>query len=75
MEEFRFESPEARLLRRLSDIRPKHAPIINARGCWDRRAPWRGWFTLQLKPDKQLLINSQAVYRASLVENSRVTKE
>jgi hypothetical protein len=27
----------------------------------------------QLKPDKQLLINSQAVYRPSLVENSRVT--
>jgi len=26
-----------------------------------------------LKPDKQLLINSQAVYRPSLVENSRVT--
>jgi hypothetical protein len=47
MEEVRFESPEARLLRRLSDIRPKHAPNINARGCWDRRSPWRGWFTLQ----------------------------
>src|SRR5687768_4752233 len=41
MEEFRFESPKARLLRRLSDIRPKHAPNINARGCWDRRSPWR----------------------------------
>ena len=26
-----------------------------------------------LKPDNQLLINSQAVYRPSLVENSRVT--
>ena len=26
-----------------------------------------------LKPDEQLLINSQAVYRPSLVENSRVT--
>jgi hypothetical protein len=26
-----------------------------------------------LKRDKQLLINSQAVYRPSLVENSRVT--
>ena len=41
MEEFSFESPETRLLRRLSDIRPKHAPNINARGCWDRRSPWR----------------------------------
>ena len=28
MEEVRFESPEARLPRRLSDIRPKHAPNI-----------------------------------------------
>ena len=22
-------------------------PNINARGCWDRRSPWRGCFTLQ----------------------------
>jgi len=32
---------------RLSDIRPQHAPNINARGCWDQESPWRGWFTLQ----------------------------
>jgi hypothetical protein len=39
-------------------------------------SPWRGWFTSQhphIEPDNQLLINSQAVYRPSLVENSRVT--
>jgi hypothetical protein len=76
IEEVKFESPEPHLLRRLSEIRPQHAPNINARGYWDRRSPWRGWFTLQPpapKPDKQHLINSQAVYRPSLVENSRVT--
>jgi hypothetical protein len=43
--EVRLLSPH--LLRRLSDIRPQHAPTVNARGCWDRRSPWRGWFTLQ----------------------------
>jgi hypothetical protein len=37
-EEVRFESPEARLLRRLSDIRPQRAGNINARGWWDRRS-------------------------------------
>ena len=31
------------------------------------------WSMSRLKPDKQLLIKSQAVYRPSLVENSRVT--
>jgi hypothetical protein len=58
------------LLRWLSDIRPQHAPIINARGLL---SPKHGWLTLHLKPDNPLLINSQAVYRPSLVENSRVT--
>jgi hypothetical protein len=31
-------------------------------------SPRRGWFTLHLKPNNQLLINSEAVYRPSLVE-------
>jgi glycogen debranching enzyme len=35
--------------------------------------PGRGWFTSHHKPDNQLLINSEAVYRPSFVENSRVT--
>jgi hypothetical protein len=76
MEEVRFESPEPHLFRRLSDIRPQHPPNINARGCGIGRSPWRGdshCSIPHLKPDKRLLINSQAVYRPSLVENSRVT--
>jgi hypothetical protein len=76
MEEVRFESPEPHLFRRLSDIRPQHPPNINARGCGIGGSPWRGdshCSIPHLKPDKQLLINSQAVYRPSLVENSRVT--
>ena len=38
MEDVRFESPEPHLLRRLSDIRPQHAPNINARGLLSPRA-------------------------------------
>ena len=73
----RFESPEPHLLKRLSDTRPQHAPNINARGCWDRWSPWRVGSHCSiphLKPGKQFLINSQAVYRPSLVENSPLTR-
>ena len=76
MEEVRFESHEARLLRRLSDIRPKHAPNIMLEVVGIGGHPGAGGSHCSiphLKPDKQLLINSQAVYRPSLVENSRVT--
>ena len=76
MEEVRFESPEARLLRRLSDIRPKHARPLMLEVVGIGGHPGAGGShcsIAHLKPDKQLLINSQAVYRPSLVENSRVT--
>jgi hypothetical protein len=73
MEEVRFESPEPYLLRRLSDIRPKHAPNINVRGLLSPGAGSSHNSIPHHKPDNQLLINSQAVYRPSLVENSRVT--
>jgi hypothetical protein len=73
IEEVRFESPEPDLLRRLSDIRPQHAPKINARGCCHPGAGGSHCNIPHLKPDNQLLINSQAVHRPSLVENSRVT--
>jgi hypothetical protein len=76
MEEVRFESLEPHLFRRLSDIRPQHPPNNNARGCGIGGHPGAGdsYCSIpHLKPDKQLLINSQAVYRPSLVENSRVT--
>ena len=71
MEGVRFESPEPRLLRWPLDIRPQHAPTINSRGL---SSPRRGWFTLHLKPDSQLLINFEAIYRPSLVANLRVTR-
>ena len=60
---------------RLSDIRPQHVPNINL-DIVGSAVTLAGWFTCthpHLKPDKLLLINSQAVYRPSLVENSRVT--
>jgi hypothetical protein len=73
MKDDRFESPEPHLLRRLSDIRPQHAPNISSRFVVTLARVVHIATSRTLSPDNQLLINSQAVYRPSLVENSRVT--
>jgi hypothetical protein len=73
MKDDRFESPEPHLLRRLSDIRPQDAPNISSRFVVTLARVVHIATSRTLSPDNQLLINSQAVYRPSLVENSRVT--
>jgi hypothetical protein len=74
MEEVRFESPEPHLLRRVSDIgRSTHRTLMLEVVGIDSQRGGSHCSIPHLKPDKQLLINSQAVCRPSLVENSRVT--
>jgi hypothetical protein len=76
MEEVRFEAPEAACLGgyRIFGRSMHRTLMLEVVGIGGHPGAGGSHCSIpHLKPDKQLLINSQAVYRPSLVENSRVT--
>ena len=76
MEEVRFESPESHLQGgyRIFGRSMHRTLMLEVVGIGGHPGAGGSHCSIpHLKPDKQLLINSQAVYRPSLVENSRVT--